>query len=146
MEENVITGSDCINITVTPTTTVENDEFLEQFSDEILTEDPEAEAQAKKKVSSIINYLKSGRFKKKVNSEAYKQGIPPRRVAQGVISKAFGIIGDILGIAVNTVSQTLNGLIDILSAVLHSGVNLLTKLVNGLCRIVTFNQTAIEVA
>lgn len=146
MDENVkVNGAECINVTVTPVENngtpiveVKADDFLNQFSDEPLTEDPE---KAKHKLSSIISYLKSGKFKKKVNSEAYKTGIPPRKIAQGVISKAFGIVGDILGIAVNTVSCTLNGLVDLLSNILHSGINLITRVVNGLCRIVTFNQT-----
>lgn len=146
MDENVkVNGAECINVTVTPVENngtpiveVKTDDFLNQFSDEPLTEDPE---KAKHKLSSIISYLKSGKFKKKVNSEAYKTGIPPRKIAQGVISKAFGIVGDILGIAVNTVSCTLNGLVDLLSNILHSGINLITRVVNGLCRIVTFNQT-----
>ena len=146
MDENVkVNGAECINVTVTPienngtpTVEIKADDFLNQFSDEPLTEDPE---KAKHKLSSIISYLKSGRFKKKVNSEAYKTGIPPRKIAQGVISKAFGIVGDILGIVVDTVSCTLNGLVDLLSNILRSGINLITRVVNGLCRIVTFNQT-----
>lgn len=151
MENEVtkVNGTDCINVTITPltneTSNIEvetnvetNDEFLNQFSDEPLTEDPNA----KKKLNSIIGYLKSSRFKKKVNSEAYKTGVPPKKVAQGVISKAFGIVGDILGIAVDTVSCTLNGLVDLLSNILHRGIDLVTKIVNGICRVVTFNQTA----
>lgn len=146
MDENVkVNGAECINVTVTPienngtpTVEIKADDFLNQFSDEPLTEDPE---KAKHKLSSIISYLKSGRFKKKVNSEAYKTGIPPKKIAQGVISKAFGIVGDILGIAVDTVNCTLNNLVDLLSNILHSGINLITRIVNGLCRIITFNQT-----
>lgn len=138
-----VDGSKCINVKVTPSiegtpnVEIEADDFLNQFSDKPLTEDPNA----KKKLNSIIGYLKSSRFKKKVNSEAYKTGVPPKKVAQGVISKAFGIVGDILGIAVDTVSCTLNGLVDLLSNILHRGIDLVTKVVNGICRIVTFNQT-----
>ena len=110
VETMKVDGSKCINVKVTPSTEgtpnveIEADDFLNQFSDKPLTEDPNA----KKKLNSIIGYLKSNRFKKKVNSEAYKTGVPPKKVAQGVISKAFGIVGDILGIAVDTVSCTLN--------------------------------------
>jgi hypothetical protein len=144
VETMKVDGSKCINVKVTPSTEgapnveIETDDFLNQFSDKPLTEDPNAE----KKLNSIIGYLKSSRFKKKVNSEAYKTGVPPKQVAQGVISKAFGIVGDILGIAVDTVSCTLNGLVDLLSNILHRGIDLVTKVVNGICRIVTFNQTA----
>lgn len=130
-----VNGAECINVKVEPV----DDDFLNQFSDEPLTEDPD---KAKKKLSGIIDYLKSGRFKKKVNSVAYKTGIPPRQVAQGAIAKAFGIVGDILGIAVNTATCTLNGLVDILSTVLHKGIELISRVANALCRIVTFNQTA----
>lgn len=145
-----IDGSNCVNVKVTsnvdpnnfngePVIEIHADDFLDQFSDEPLTEDPE---KAKGKLKNMIAYLKSNRFKKKVNSEAYKTGIPPKQVAKSAISKAFGIVGDILGIAVGTVSCTLNGLVDLLSSILHSGINLITKVVNGLCRVVTFNQTA----
>ena len=139
-----VDGSKCINVKVMPSTEgtpnveIEADDFLNQFSDKPLTEDPNA----KKKLNSIIGYLKSSRFKKKVNSEAYKTGVPPKKVAQGVISKAFGIVGDILGIAVDTVSCTLNGLVDLLSNILHRGIDLVTKIVNGICRVVSFNAEA----
>lgn len=148
MEEKIkINGADCINVTVTPVTEgqptptveVKADEFLNQFSDEPLTEDPDAEAQGKLK--SIIDYLKSDTFVKDVNRKAYKTGEPPKQVAKSAIAKAFGLVGDILGIAVDTVNCTLNGLIDLLASVLHKGVDLISRLVSGLCRIITFNQT-----
>lgn len=143
-----VSGSECVNVTVTPVTEqpveetvieVSADELLNKFSDKPITEDPE---KAKGRLKGLIKYLKSSRFEKKVNSEAYKTGIPPRQIAKGIVAKAFGIIGDILGIAVNTVSCTLNGLIDLLSGILHKGVDIITRVVNGVCRIVTFNQSA----
>ena len=142
-----VDGSKCDNITVTPSTEngkptvkikLEND-LLNQFSDKPLTEDPD---KVKGKLENLIAYLKSGRFKKKVNSVAYKTGVPPKQVAQGVVSKAFGVVGDILGIAVDTINATLNGLVDLLASILHAGIDLITKVVNGVCRIITFNQTA----
>ena len=149
MEENIkVSGAECINVTVTPVnapnapvveTTVNADDFLNKFSDKPLTEDPD---KAKAKLKGIINYLKSDRFEKRVNREAYKQGKSPKQVAQNAISKAFGIAGDILGIAVDTVNHTLNGLVDMLSNTLHGAINLITRLANSLCRIITFNQTA----
>lgn len=143
-----INGSDCINVTVTPVTENSNgiptvevkaDDFLNKFSDKPLTEDPDKEA--KGKLKSIISYLKSDTFEKDVNRKAYRTGEPPKKVAKNAIAKMFGIVGDILGIAVDTVSCTLNGLIDLLSNILHSGVNLIARVVNGLCRVITFNQT-----
>lgn len=146
-----INGSQCINVTVTPvenptqgipTVEVKTDDFLNQFSNEPLTEDPE-QVEGKKKLKSLISYLKSDRFKKKVNSEAYKTGIPPRQIAKGFIAKAFGVIGDILGIAIDAVNYTLNSLVDMLSNILHSGINLISRIANGIYRIFTFNQTCI---
>ena len=148
-EDMKIDGTKCVNITVTPMQSddlsgtpvveVKADDFLNRFSDKPLTEDPD---KAKSKLNKMIKYLKSSRFEKKINSEAYKTGIPPQQVAKGVISKAFGIVGDILGIVVNTANCTLNGLVDLLATVLHKGIDLITRVVNGVCRVVTFNQTA----
>lgn len=149
MESVKVSGADCINVTVTPVNTTDtpvveakvnvNDDFLDKFSDEPLTEDPE---KAKKKLKGLINFLKSDKFEDRVNREAYKRGIPPKQVAKNCISKAFGIVGDILGIAVDTANYSLNGLIDLLTGILHGAVNLITRVVNALCRIITFNQTA----
>jgi len=151
METVKVSGADCINVTVTPidatadTPVVEakvevNDEFLNKFSDEPLTEDP---AKAKRKLKNLIKFLKSDKFEDRVNREAYKRGIPPKQVATNAISKAFGIVGDILGIAVDTVNHTLNGLITMLTDILHGTVNMITRAVNALCRILTFNQSAV---
>lgn len=133
-----VNGSECINVTVTPVTQPTNDDFLNKFSNEPLTEDP----QAKKKLKNMISYLNSERFENKINEEAYKNGIPPRRLAKGIVSKALGVVGDILGIVVNTASCTLSGLIELLHSVLQKGIGLITRILNGVCRIVTFNQTA----
>lgn len=125
---------------INETTTDTEDEFLKQFSDKPVTEDPDKES--RDKLKGIINYLKSKNFKKDVERKSYKTGIPPRDIARGIIGKAFGIVGDILGITVATARQTLNGLVDLLTNILHSGINLIANLVDGLCRIVTFNKTA----
>ena len=137
-----VNGSECTNVIATPVTQPVDDELLNKFSNEPLTEDP----QAKKKLNTLISYLNSERFENKVNEEAYRTGIPPRQLAKGIVSKAFGIIGDILGIVVNTASCTLSGLIDLLHSILQKGVGLITRVFNGICRIVTFNQTAFNVA
>ena len=143
----VIDGSECPTVKAESKKTNSNkeniaeeeDDFFDNFSDEVLEEDPDKKA--KTKLQAVIAYLKSSRFVKKINSVAYKKGIPPKQVAKGVIGKAFGIVGDILGIAVNTISSTLNGLIDLLHSVLKKGVEIITRVVSGICSIVTFNQT-----
>ena len=144
--ENVkVNGADCINVTVTPISNDKADEFLNKFSDKPLTEDPEKEKIAKEKLNKFIKYFKSDAFEKDVNRQAYKTGKAPREVAKNAITKAFGLVGDILGIAVDTVDCTLHGLINLLSVALHSAVSLITRIVDGLCRIVTFNQTCCRV-
>ena len=137
METVNVNGADCTNIKVTPVNG-NADDFLNKFSDKPLTEDPDKN---KAKLNNFISYFKSKEFEKDVNRKAYKTGKAPREVAQGAISKAFGIVGDVLGIAVDTVDQTLHGLINLLSTVLHSTIDLITRVVDGLCRIVTFNKT-----
>ena len=136
MENMSINGAECINVKVTPV----SDDFLNKFSDTPLTEDPDKK-EATDKLKRFIDYFKSETFEKDVNRKAYKTGKAPKEVAQGAISKAFGVVGDVLGIAVDTVDQTLHGLINLLSTVLHSAVDLITRVVNGLCRIITFNKT-----
>lgn len=139
-----------VTMTMTPVDDNENivnnnvqtdDDLLNKFSNTPLTEDPDKVKEAKGKLQKFIEYFKSESFVKDVNRYAYKTGEAPRVVAKNTIAKAFGIVGDLLGIAVSTVSCTLHGLIDLLQSVLHSAVDLITRVVNGLCRIVTFNQT-----
>ena len=142
MESMSINGADCINIKVTPVNNAKADEFLKKFSDKPLTEDPDkTEKEAKDKLKKFIDYFKSDAFEKDVNRKAYKTGETPRQVAQNAISKAFGIVGDILGIVTDTANHTLHGLINLLATALHSAVDLITRVVDGLCRVVTFNQT-----
>lgn len=117
------------------------DDFLNKFSDEPLTDEAITEEEAKNKLKKFIDYFKSSQFEKKVNSEARKTGLPPRQIAKNAIAKAFGIVGDVLGVAVDTVNFTLNGLIDLLSSIMHKTIDIITNVVRGLCRIVTFNQT-----
>lgn len=140
-EEKIkIDGVDCINVKILPGDgNKSEDDFINQFSDEPLKESPED----KTKLKNIISYLKSERFKKKINSVAYEKGIPPKQVAKGVISKMFGIVGDILGIAVETTYCTLSGLLDLLNTILQKGLDLIAKVVRSITKIITFNQTTI---
>jgi hypothetical protein len=144
-ENDVVEVTDGSQIKVefveTKNATGTEDEFLKQFSDKPVTEDPDKKG--RDKLKGIIKYLKSKEFKKDVDRVSFETGKPPREVAHGVISKAFGIVGDILGIVVKTAEQTMNGLINLLSNILQSGVSLLANLAEALCRIVTFNKTAV---
>lgn len=150
LDENVsINGSNCSNVIVEPTketakviaeTTEDiSDDFLNEFSDEPLEVDPE---KAVSRLKGFVNFLKSDTFKNKINSAAYKKGIPPRKLAHGFISKTIGTLGDVLGIGIETIRMTLNGLLDLLHSILKSGLNIIMNAVQGLARMITFNQSA----
>lgn len=150
-EEQInVNGNTCSNVTVEPVTEkmkakianieLGEDDFLKQFSDKPLEANPE---QAKAKLNGFMKYLKSQKFVDKINAEAMKTGIPPKKLAKGFISKAIGTLGDVLGIAIGTVQMTLNGLLDLIHCILGKGIDIIMNAFRGLVRIVTFNQTAI---
>jgi phage-related protein len=60
--------------------------------------------------------------------------------------KVLGIIGDILGIVVNTVCNIVDTAIHLLSIVLHGAVDVISKLANGIISVVTLNQTNLKIA
>jgi len=148
-EENIsVEGNTCENVKVTPSNNSEpvievsiskDDDFLKQFSDKPFNVNPE---EAKKKVKSFMNYIQSDRFKNTVNAVAYEKGVAPRELAHSFLGKAIGTIGDVLGIATNTIHVTVNGLLDLLNLVLKKSVDIIIGVANALIRIITFNQTA----
>lgn len=151
-EEFKVTNENCINVTATPATEdavetinidldLKEDDFLNQFSSEPLLQDP---MRAKSKIKNLISFLTSKGFANKVNSVAYKTGIPPQQIAKGFISRAFGTVSDILGITIDVIHATLSSLINLLYIVLQKGIDIITAVLRGMSKIITFNQTAVE--
>lgn len=122
------------------------EDVINSFSDKI-PEEEECTSEEAQKAKGILNgfmdYVKSEGFKEDVNQKAKEFKVPPKQIAKNFFTKALGIIGDVLGIGISTIGNVATTVIDIVSAVLKGGVNLIMKVANGLARMVTLNQTAV---
>jgi hypothetical protein len=132
--------SKVLNVTIgTPVT---SDPILDQFSDEPIIQPTEKEVkEAKSFLKNVQSYIKSEKFVKDCNAKAMQTGQSPKKVATTYIGKVAGIIGDGLGMAVDTVNIGAVGLIDLISTLLTKAVNLICNIVRGIIRTVTFNRT-----
>ena len=135
---NVTIGSP-VNATACGTT---GDPILDRLSDEPVKQPTKAEEkEARKFLKDVQNYLKSDRFVEDCEERASKTGESPRKVAKTYIGKVAGIIGDGLGMAVDTVNIGAVGLIDLISTLLTKAVNIICNIVRGIVRTITFNRT-----
>lgn len=112
---------------------------LNSFSDEI----PSKEAEAKKVVNNFADFIKSDDFKKSINQTASKYKIPPKKLAQNFFEKVLGIAGDVLGISISTIGNIGHTVVNVISSVLHSGIDLICKFANAIANIFTLNHTCI---
>ena len=114
---------------------------LNEFSDTV----PSAkEAKATKFLNNFKDYIQSQAFKDDVEETSKKYGVPPKKIAQNFFEKALGTVGDILGIGISVVCNTGHIVVNIASTVLHSIVNLIKSIANGIARIVTLNRTCVS--
>lgn len=127
------------------TANVMND-VLNGFSNEA----PKCETAEEKKAKSFLNkfqdYIKSDTFKNDVNETAKKYNVPPKQVAQNFFEKALGTVGDILGVAINVISNAGHMVINIIGTVAHGIINLISSIANGISRFVTLNKTCVSCA
>lgn len=93
--------------------------------------------------SQFTEYIKGDNFKNCINESAKKYGVPPKKLAQNFFEKVLGTIGDIAGIAVNTVGAGAHTVINLLSTILHGAVNIIVNVANALVSIVTLNKTCV---
>ena len=118
------------------------DPILDQFSDEPIVPPTEEEVrEAKTFLKNVQDYIQSNKFVKDCNTKAMQTGVSPKKVATTYIGKVAGIIGDGLGMAVDTVNIGAVGLIDLISTLLTKAVNLICNIVRGIVRTLTFNRT-----
>jgi hypothetical protein len=120
---------------------VVGDPILDKLSDEPIIPTKEEEKEARKFLKNVQSYLKSDKFVDDCNARAMKTGESPRKVATTYIGKVAGIIGDGLGMAVDTVNIGAVGLIDLISTLLTKAVNLICNIVRGIVATLTFNKT-----
>lgn len=96
--------------------------------------------ESKSFIRSFICYLKNGLFKKDVSKMAKTMNVPPKRVAETFIGKFFGVISDVLDIALTGIKFTVYTLIDLLNNILLKGADIIFNVATGLTRILTGNK------
>jgi len=104
------------------------------------------EKSAKNFFQNFSDYIGSQSFKNSVNEKAEKYNIPPKQVAKNFFLKVLGIIGDVLGIVVNTVCNIVDTAITIMATLLHAGVSIIAKAGNAVTSVITLNQTNVVTA
>lgn len=115
-------------------------ETLNKFSEEN-PNDSEEVKKSKGFFKSFMNYIKSDKFEKDVNSNAEKYNLPPKQVAKNFFCKVLSTISDILGVVVNTVGNILHIVVDVLAVVANGAIDILVKAGNALARLISGNHT-----
>jgi len=119
-----------------------DDEEMNKFSDIFKQFADALGGSAKQTFGGFSEYIKSPKFKSDLNEKSQKYDIPPKQLAKSFFLKIFGILGDIVGIAINTACNLADTAVNILASILHGGIELINKAVNAVGRIFTLNQTA----
>jgi hypothetical protein len=119
--------------------------LFDAFTEEIPNNNHEGK-NAKGFFKKFSNYIGSKDFENAVNEKAEKYNVPPKQIAKNFFLKVLGIIGDILGIVVNTVCSIIDTAVSLLATLLHGTVSVIGKAGNGLVSVVTMNQTNAQVA
>lgn len=92
------------------------------------------------------NYVGSKNFEDSVKEKAEKYKVPPKQIAKNFFLKVLGIIGDILGIVVNTVCSIFDMAITLFATLLHGAVAIVNKVGNAIVSVITLNQTNNKIA
>lgn len=143
MEESKVLNVSIGSPINTTTSNVVNDPILDRLSDEPLVCQPtkKEEKEARSFLKNIQNYLQSEKFINDCNERAKQTGESPKKVAKTYIGKVAGIIGDGLGMVVDTINIGAVGLIELIGSLLTKAINLICSIVRGIVRAVTFNRT-----
>lgn len=97
---------------------------------------------AKSFLNQFIGFISSHQYSDEVQRLAVKYNIPEKQLAQGFLTRMFGVISNVFGIVVETARYTLKTIIGFISYALHTGTDLICNLALGLGRILTLNQGA----
>lgn len=89
------------------------------------------------------DYIGSKSFKDDLEEKSEKYKIPKKQLAKNFFLKILGILGDILGIVINTACSIVDTAISLLSTLLHGAVSIIAKAGNAVARVVSCNQTCI---
>ena len=114
------------------------EDILNQFDDE---NDSEEAKEAKGVFKKFLGYVSSNAFKKDVEEVAEKYHTSPRQLAKGYITKALGILGDILNTVISTAGNIMDTIVNVISVIAHGAVDVLVRAGKALANLVSLNQT-----
>lgn len=117
--------------------------LFEAFAESIPQNTHQAKS-SKNLFKKFADYIGSKDFEDQVNEKAEKYKVPPKQIAKNFFLKVLGIIGDILGIVVNTVCSIIDTAVSLLATLLHGAVTAVGKVGNGLVSLITLNQTNMQ--
>jgi len=119
--------------------------MFDAFSESI-PEGSHQQKTAKGFFKKFSNYIGGEQFKNDLAEKSEKYKLPPKQIAKNFFAKVLGVIGDILGIVINTVCGIVDLAVTLLATLLHGAVTVINKAGNALCRLVSLNQTNIATA
>jgi hypothetical protein len=104
---------------------------------------PESEENTEKKnfFRRFCDYIKSEKFDATLEEKAEKYKVPKKQIAKNFFLKVLGIIGDALGIVIDTVCNIASTLLALIAKLLNSAICVVNKAMNGLASLITLNQT-----
>ena len=116
-------------------------QMFNAVGDEVSSQGTEEANEASSIFKKIGSYFNSANFKKDIEKTAMEYHIPPKQLAKNFFLKIFGIVGDILGIVVNTACSVAHTIATIFNSLLHSAIDVVGKVANTIVSVVTLNQT-----
>ena len=126
--------------------------FTEQFKGlfdafaESIPEGSHQEKSSKGFFKKFSEYIGSKEFEDSLAEKSEKYKVPPKQIAKNFFLKVLGIIGDILGIVVNTACSILDTAVSLLATLLHGPIEVVGKAGNAIVRVISCNQTNKAVA
>jgi hypothetical protein len=144
VEEEPIVNTFKTNGTVDDTDDLTNQfkGLFDAFAQSIPNNSHEAKT-SKNFFKKFSDYIGSKSFKDDLEEKSEKYHIPKKQLAKNFFLKILGILGDILGVVINTVCSIVDTAISLLSTLLHGAVSIIAKAGNAIARVVSCNQTCI---
>ena len=124
----------------------ETEQSFEDLSQEMAQVIPAVTPQEGEKASSFLkgflDKLASEEFERECEEVGKDLNLPKQVVAKNFLMRCLGVVGDCLGIVIETGRGFVHGLINIIAWVLTQGINIICNVAHGLARFITLNQTA----
>lgn len=132
--------------------TLETDGLIDAFKEAFdkvadgMATNMEGEKKKENIFKRFANYIGSKEFKEDLNEKSEKYKVPPKELAKTFFGKVLALLGDALGIVVNTACSIVDTLVSVVSTILHSAVDIVAKAGNALSSLISCNKTNVATA